>query len=105
MRSRIFQIPRKARRVTHVVRWRTKTETNHDNPVFPDFLWTEAKDENPYLLEGQQIHRLAYESETKTEFLAKLEDSNFHRLYSRLQKRWGVDEEKVLKALKGLGAY
>ena len=103
MRSRIFNLPRKARRVNHVVRWRTKTETSHDNPVYPDYLWSEAKDVNPYLLEGQLIHRLAYQSSTKAEFLANLEDSNFHQLYKRLQDRWGVDEAKVLKALNRLG--
>ena len=69
-----------------------------DQPVFPDYLWTEVKDINPYLLEGQTIEKLTRTSRTPAEFLVNLERQGFYRINQQLQARWRVPEKTLRKA-------
>ena len=117
--SRIFALRRRPRIVGHVVRWR-KNET--ETPVTPKPIerppaYVEPKGTDPTnayelwqavmateagWMKGGRVWKLTRKARTRAEFLARLEDENYHGLYLALQCKWKVDERDVTDALKAL---
>ena len=93
MRSRIFNLRRRPRpRIQRGLMKPIKTEIeNIDKPVCPDWLWRETKEVNPYLVEGQFVYKLAYQSETQAEYLANLKAHDYFGIYCHLATRWNVN--------------
>ena len=68
-------------------------------------LWRAVKETEAGWCREGVVHSLTRKARTRAEFLAMLEDQNYHGLYRALQFTWKVDERDVTDALNNLPDY
>ena len=117
--SRIFKHRERPRIVGNAVPLRTKqteipvtpkpierppayVEPKGTDPTNAYELWQAVLATEAGWMKGGGAWQLTRMARTRAEFLARLEDANYHGLYLALQRKWKVDERDVTAALNAL---